>query len=611
MFDIKENLKKLPDTPGVYMHKDELGQVIYVGKAVSLRNRVRQYFQASANSNPKVRAMVSHIAEFEYITCATEMEALILENNLIKKYQPKYNVLLRDDKTYPYIKVTTSEEYPRVVKTRIIKKDGDRYFGPYSDAGAVNLIVDLMNNIYSLKRCSMTEFPKGHRPCLNYHIKKCVGVCIGKADREEYLADIDKVIEFLSGREKPLIKHLTDLMQTASSDMRFEEAAVYRDYITAAESISEKQRVTMISGRDLDVVLTVKDDKNSFVVLFTVRYGKLSGRETFQVQASDGDDRGEITAEFIKQYYSQWAQVPPEILVETELPENELLEEFLSRDGRKVRIFVPQKGDKRNLLRLAQSDVTEMVKTLADKAQANYEKERALSEEVAWTLREGGFSCGEGPYRIESYDISNTNGVDSVGAMVVFEGTRKVRKDYRRFKIKTVEGPDDYGSLQEMLYRRFKRAKEGDPAFAILPDAIFMDGGQGQVTAAEKVLAAMKLDIPVAGMAKDDSHRTRAIVFADGREIDLRQHPVLFKYCGTIQEEVHRFAIEYHRNLRNKNSIHSVLDSIQGVGPTRRNALLNHFKTVEAIKKATAAELAEVPGITEAVAENIVKFFGK
>ena len=593
------------------MHKDELGQVIYVGKAVSLRNRVRQYFQASANSNPKVRAMVSHIAEFEYITCATEMEALILENNLIKKYQPKYNVLLRDDKTYPYIKVTTSEEYPRVVKTRIIKKDGDRYFGPYSDAGAVNLIVDLMNNIYSLKRCSMTEFPKGHRPCLNYHIKKCVGVCVGKADREEYLGDIDKVIEFLSGREKPLIKHLTDLMQAASSDMRFEEAAIYRDYITAAESISEKQRVTMISGRDLDVVLTVKDDKNSFVVLFTVRDGKLSGRETFQVQASDGDDRGEITAEFIKQYYSQWAQVPPEILVETELPENELLEEFLSRDGRKVRIFVPQKGDKRNLLRLAQSDVTEMVKTLADKAQANYEKERALSEEVAWTLREGGFSCGEGPYRIESYDISNTNGVDSVGAMVVFEGTRKVRKDYRRFKIKTVEGPDDYGSLQEMLYRRFKRAKEGDPAFAILPDAIFMDGGQGQVTAAEKVLAAMKLDIPVAGMAKDDSHRTRAIVFADGREIDLKQHPVLFKYCGTIQEEVHRFAIEYHRNLRNKNSIHSVLDSIQGVGPTRRNALLNHFKTVEAIKKATAAELAEVPGITEAVAENIVKFFGK
>lgn len=611
MFDIKENLKKLPDTPGVYMHKDELGQVIYVGKAVSLRNRVRQYFQASANSNPKVRAMVSHIAEFEYITCATEMEALILENNLIKKYQPKYNVLLRDDKTYPYIKVTTSEEYPRVVKTRIIKKDGDRYFGPYSDAGAVNLIVDLMNNIYSLKRCSMTEFPKGHRPCLNYHIKKCVGVCIGKADREEYLADIDKVIEFLSGREKPLIRHLTELMQEASSDMRFEEAAVYRDYITAAESISEKQRVTMISGRDLDVVLTVKDEKNSFVVLFTVRDGKLSGRETFQVQASDGDDRGEITAEFIKQYYSQWAQVPPEILVETELPENDLLEEFLSRDGRKVRIFVPQKGDKRNLLRLAQSDVTEMVKTLADKTQANYEKERALSEEVAWTLREGGFSCGEGPYRIESYDISNTNGVDSVGAMVVFEGTRKVRKDYRRFKIKTVEGPDDYGSLQEMLYRRFKRAKEGDPAFAVLPDAIFMDGGQGQVTAAEKVLAAMKLDIPVAGMAKDDSHRTRAIVFADGREIDLRQHPVLFKYCGTIQEEVHRFAIEYHRNLRNKNSIHSVLDSIQGVGPTRRNALLNHFKTVEAIKKATAAELAEVPGITEAVAENIVKFFGK
>lgn len=608
MFDIKENLKKLPDTPGVYMHKDELGQVIYVGKAVSLRNRVRQYFQASANSNPKVRAMVSHIAEFEYITCATEMEALILENNLIKKYQPKYNVLLRDDKTYPYIKVTTSEDYPRVVKTRIIKKDGDRYFGPYSDAGAVNLIVDLMNNIYSLKRCPATEFPPGHRPCLNYHIKKCRGVCTGKVDKACYRAEIDKVIEFLSGKEKPLIKHLTELMQSASADMRFEEAAVFRDYIAAAEAISEKQRVTMTGGRDLDVVLTVKDDKNSFVVLFTVRDGKLSGRETFQVQASEGDDRGEITAEFIKQYYSQWAQVPPEILVESEIPDAHLLEEFLSREGRKVHIFVPQRGDKRSLLKLAQSDVTEMVKTLADKAQANYEKESALAGEVGAVI---GVRYPGRPFRIESYDISNTNGVDSVGAMVVFEGTRKVRKDYRRFKIKTVEGPDDYGSLQEMLYRRFKRAREGDPAFATLPDAIFMDGGQGQVTAALKVLRAMKLDIPVVGMAKDDSHRTRAIVFEGGEEIDLKQHPVLFKYCGTIQEEVHRFAIDYHRSLRNKNAIHSVLDNIQGVGPTRRNALLNHFNSVENIKKASVAELTEVPGITEAVAENIVKFFRK
>lgn len=613
MFDIKENLKKLPDCPGVYMHKDELGQVIYVGKAVSLKNRVRQYFQASANSNPKVRAMVSHIAEFEYITCATEMEALILENNLIKKYMPKYNVLLRDDKTYPYIKVTASEDYPRVVKTRLIKKDGDKYFGPYSDAGAVNLIVDLMNDIYSLKRCSLTEFPPGHRPCLNYHIKKCTGVCTGKADREQYIADVEKVVEFLSGREKPLIRHLNDLMEEASDAMRYEDAALYRDYIAAAESIGEKQRVTMISDKDLDVVLTVKDEKNSFVVLFTVRDGKLSGRETFQVQSAEVDGREEITAEFIKQYYSRWAQVPPEILVEAPLPENELLQDFLSGQGRRVRIFVPQKGNKKELLSLAQSDVIEMVKTLADKAQANRDKEATLSREVSMVLKGTGIRLDEGikegPYRIEAYDISNTNGVDSVGAMVVFEGIKKVRKDYRRFKIKTVEGPDDYGSLQEMLYRRFRRAKEGDPAFGVIPDAIFMDGGQGQVTAAQKVLAAMNLQIPVVGMAKDDSHRTRCIVFADGRELDLRERPVLFKYCGAIQEEVHRFAIDYHRSLRNKRTLHSVLDDVPGVGEARRNALLNHFKTVEAIKKATVSQLTEVPSITEKVAANIVNYF--
>lgn len=592
------------------MHKDKLGQIIYVGKAISLKNRVRQYFQSAAKSNPKVRAMVSNIAEFEYITCSTEMEALILECNLIKKYMPKYNVLLRDDKTYPYIMVTTTEDFPRVLKTRIIAKDGNRYFGPYSDAGAVNQIVELLSNIYSLKRCSAKEFPLNFRPCLNYHINQCKGVCVGKVSKEEYRQSIDKVIEFLSGKEKPLLRSLEEKMQQASEKLEFEEAAKYRDYISSIKAISETQRVTMIHDKDLDVVLPVKDQQNSFIVLFTVRDGKLSGRETFQIQTDENDNRDEMVAEFIKQYYSQWAVVPPEILVESTPPDIELLEEFLSREGRKVRIFVPQKGEKKALLNLAQSDCIEMVKTLSEKAKSNQEKQTAIKAEIESVIREAGYTPSDKQaYRIESYDISNTNGVDSVGAMIVFEGLKRIRKDYRRFKIKTIEGPNDYGSLQEMIYRRFKRAKAGDPAFIKMPDAIFMDGGQGQVTAARKVLIALGIDLPVVGMAKDDSHRTRAIVFEDGREILLRDRNLLFKYAGTIQEEVHRFAIDYHRSLRSKNAIHSVLDNISGVGPTRRNALLNHFQTIETIKQASVEELMKVPGITESVAENIKEYF--
>ncbi len=609
-FDIQENLKKLPNSPGVYLHKDKLGQVIYVGKAVSLRNRVRQYFQSGAKSNPKVRAMVSHIAEFEYITCGTEMEALILECNLIKKYMPKYNVLLRDDKTYPYIKVTTTEEFPRVIKTRIIAKDGNKYFGPYSDAGAVNQIVELLANIYSLKRCSTQEFSMNHRPCLNYHISQCKGVCAGKVNREEYRQSIDKVLEFLGGKEKPLLKSLEKKMLEASENLEFEEAARYRDYINSIKAISETQRVTMAADKDLDVVLPVKDENNSFIALFTVRDGKLSGRETFQIQTDEKDDRAEMVTEFIKQYYSQWAVVPPEILVESLPQETELLEEFLAREGRKVRIFVPQKGEKRALLKMAQSDCIEMVKTLSQKARLTEEKQNAVKDQIAELLRKAGYSPEmKAAYRIESYDVSNTNGVDSVGAMVVFEGLKRIRKDYRRFKIKTVEGPDDYGSLQEMIYRRFKRAQAGDPAFVKMPDVIFMDGGQGAGTGRREVLTAMGLDIPVVGMAKDDSHRTRAIVFEDGSELELKEHPMLFKYTGTIQEEVHRFAIDYHRTLHSKNTIRSVLDNISGVGPTRRNALLNHFETVEAIKKADVQELMKVPGITESIAKNIVEYF--
>lgn len=606
MFDIKENLKKLPDCPGVYMHKDKLGQVIYVGKAISLRNRVRQYFQSSANHSPKVKAMVANIAEFEYITCQTEMEALILECNLIKKYSPKYNVLLRDDKTYPYIKVTVQEDYPRVLKTRLIKKDGSRYFGPYSDAGAVNKIVELLNKVFVLKRCSAASFPADFRPCLNYHIKECRGICTGDISKEDYRKYVDRAIDFLNGKNKPLIDYLTDRMNEAANKMEYEEAAVYRDYIISAKALGETQRVTVVGGKDMDMVLPVGSGENASVVLFTVRGGKLSGREVFNMDTLGDDDYDSLVGGFIKQYYSRWAVVPGEIAVMRELAEAELIEKYLENleNGRKVKIFVPQKGDKKALLELAKRDVVEMSKTLEIKVANAREKEEKLREMLASVTGKAKES-----YRVESYDISNTNGVDTVGAMVVFENLKPVRRDYRRFRIKTVEGPDDYGSLYEMLTRRFKRAIDGDKSFNIIPDIILMDGGRGQVSVAERVMRELELHVTVLGMAKDDSHRTRALVDASGYEFELKDNPLLFKYCGTIQEEVHRFAIEYHRSLHNRNSIGSVLDNIKGIGPTKRNALLSYFNSIEDIKKADVEKLMEVDGITEKNAMAIKEYF--
>lgn len=615
MFDIKENLKKLPASPGVYMHKDSLGQVIYVGKAVSLRNRVRQYFQSYGKSTPKLRALTSQIAEFEVITCASEMEALILECNLIKKYQPKYNVLLRDDKTYPYILVTTSEKYPRVLKTRIIKKDGNRYFGPFSDVGAVNLIVDQLNDIYGLKRCSAESFPKGFRPCLNYHIKQCQGICNGDVDEKSYSEKIEGILDFLGGKNKEFIRKVKEDMEVASHEMRFEDAARARDLLASLEALSQAQRVTMVSGRDMDIVIPVKDEENSFVVLFTVRDGKLIGRETFDIDSLEGDEKKVLISEFLKQYYEKWADVPHDILV-PELPDEvKLLEEYLGRDRHKVSISVPKKGERLAIMKLAKKDTQEMLNTIKDRQKAGREKSDRLKKEMESIVKDACTATGlrfkkpKGEYRVESYDISNTNGIDSVGAMVVFEGIRKIRKDYRRFKIKTVSGPDDYASLKEIIFRRLNRANEGDPAFKILPDIIFMDGGIGQVGAAIKAMEEAKTFVPVIGLAKDDSHRTRAIVFSNGKELELKEHPLLFKYAGTIQEEVHRFAIEYHRNLHGKRAISSVLDEIDGIGPRRRNALLAHFGSIDAIKKASAQELAEVNGMNRACAEAVKKFF--
>lgn len=615
MFDIEENLKKLPDTPGVYIHKDKLGQVIYVGKAISLKNRVRQYFRLSKTADPKLRALAANIEEFEYINCATEMEALILECNLIKKYMPKYNVLLRDDKTYPYIKITMNEDYPRVIKTRLVDNDGGKYFGPYSDAGAVNEIVDMVNDIYALKRCSARSFPSGAKPCLNYHIDRCGGICTGNIDKEDYRDRIDKIVEFLNGKNKPVLDMLTGKMNEAAEKLDFENAAKYRDKITAVKAISEMQRVVILGAGDMDMVLVLRGTGKLYAVVFFIRGGKLSGRESFLMQAEESDSNENVAAQFVKQYYSDIGSVPHEILVEAELPEKELIQEYLSGiAGRLVKITVPKKGDKKALLDLARRDVTEMAKSIDERAKAARERSEALSSEIAKALIEIGYKVpqlqsGARGYRIEAYDISNTNGIDSVGAMVVFEGAKPVKKDYRRFKIKTIEGPNDYASLQEVIYRRFRRAEAGDSGFSHLPDFLFMDGGQGQVTAVQQILKAMKIDIPVVGMAKDDHHRTRALVSGDGREAALAGRNLLFKYVGTVQEEVHRFAIEYHRGIRNKKMLTSVLDEIEGIGPAKRNALLSHFGSVDAIKKASEEELAAVKGITRANAGKIREYF--
>ena len=611
MFDIKENLKKLPDSPGVYIHKDRLGEVIYVGKAVSLRNRVRQYFQSQKNMDSKVSAMVSHIAEFEYITTATEMEALILECNLIKRYSPKYNILLRDDKTYPYIKITMKEDYPRILKTRRVENDGARYFGPYSDAGAVNRIVDLMGEIYRLKKCSAQRFPKGFRPCLNYHIEQCRGICTGYVSKDEYRETVNKVAEFLGGSTKPLVNEMKAKLEAAAEQLDFETAAKYRDNIMALEAINEKQRVVLRSDKDMDIILTLKGREDSFIVVFYVRDGKLSGRENFEMHTEGEESSGEMISSFIKQYYGELTSGPKEILTEEALSDANILSDYLSQLwGRKTSVFMPLKGEKKAILDLARKDVVEMAKTIDDRAEARAEREDSLRKQI-----DAVYSClknGPHGYRVEAYDISDINGVDSVGAMVVFDGSRRLKKDYRRFKVKTVEEPDDYGSMQEVLYRRFKRAQADDAAFNTYPDMLFIDGGKGHVAAANKVLRAMQIDIPAFGMAKDDSHRTKELVYEKDGEfstIQIKDSPLLFKYVGNIQEEVHRFAIDYHRTLRTKNMLTSVLDEIEGIGPVKRNSLLAYFGSVDRIKAAAAEELVKVDGITEKNAQNILKYF--
>lgn len=629
MFDINEELKKLPTCPGVYMHKDRLGTVIYVGKAVNLRNRVRQYFRNSSQHSPKVRSMVSNIAEFDYITCGTEMEALILECNLIKKYMPKYNILLKDDKTYPYIEVTMSEEFPRVIRTREVKRDENRYFGPYSDSTAVWRILKMIDEMYPLKKCSTLHFPENTRPCLNYFIGKCKGICVGKADREEYLEMIRDILGILGGKAAGVIRKLEGKMMEASDALKYEEAAKYRDYIRALRSLSEKQRATMVREHDIDILIPIRTHHNQIVAQYRVREGKMIGREIIYMNDETESTREELLSAFLKQYYLSTSRIPKEVIVPVHPEEEDLISELLNHIDEmnakagtdvphKTRLYIPERGEKKAILDMTLADSVELARSLDERADRDEERKKNLRQKISELIRRTAEIDGTIPrlleeddeeeYRVEAYDISNMNGLDTVGAMVVYEGSRPVRNDYRKFRIRTAEG-DDYGSLQEVMYRRLKRAREGDPGFSRYPDIMFIDGGLGQVHAVKAVMDAFRLTIPVVGLAKDDAHRTRAVVFTDGSEIDLKSEPLLFSYAGNIQEEVHRFAITFHRGTRGKKMTHSVLEEIPKIGPKRRKALMEKFRSIDAIRKASYEELMETEGMNSKAAESVLEFF--
>ncbi|MDO4805352.1 MAG: excinuclease ABC subunit UvrC, partial [Lachnospiraceae bacterium] len=618
-FVIEEELKKLPGRPGVYIMHDRHDAIIYVGKAVSLKNRVRQYFQKSYKRSPKIERMVTHIDHFEYIVTDSELEALVLESNLIKEHRPKYNTMLKDDKNYPYIRVTANEAFPRIMLARSMKKDKTLYFGPYVNSSAVRDTIELLRKLYKVRSCSrkLPEDIGKDRPCLYYHIGQCPAPCQGYISEEKYKESIDRMALFLKGRYQEEIDELTRKMNAASEEMRFEEAAAYRDLIESVRQIGERQKITGTDDNDRDIIAIAMDavtgndpdhpydfsidgpkaqpdflgSRNAVVQVFFVRGGKLIGREHFFLTADDTDDPGQVLSSFVTQYYSGAPFVPKELMLETDIPDRELIEQWLAgRRGSKVAVKVPQRGMKEKLVALAH-DNAEMVLS-KDRERLKREELRTIGavREIAALL---GLKKAD---RMESYDISNISGIDSVGSMVVYERGKPRKSDYRKFRIKWVDGPNDYASMEEVLTRRYKRANEGDEGFTRLPDVILMDGGKGQVHVAEKVLGELGFDIPVAGMVKDDNHRTRGLYFRD-REIPIERDSEGFKLLTRIQDEVHRFAIEYHRQLRSKGQVHSVLDDIEGIGPSRRKALMRTFKSVEAVRDATVEELSSAPSM--------------
>lgn len=618
MFNIEEELKKLPASPGVYIMHDEKDAIIYVGKAISLKNRVRQYFQSSRNKTAKIERMVSHITRFEYIVTDSEMEALVLECNLIKEHRPKYNTMLVDDKTYPYIKVTVAENYPRVLFTRMAKKDKSRYFGPYTSAQAVKDTIELLRKMYKIRTCSKSikENENNDRPCLYYHMKQCDAPCNHYISKEEYGENIKKVIEFLNGNYTDTLKNLTEKMQKASDEMNFEEAIVYRDLIGSVKAIAQKQKITDSNNlENRDVLALATEGEDGIMQVFFIRDGKLIGREHFHMNIPVGETKGQTIVSFIKQFYAGTPFIPKELMIQEEIEEQEILEEWLStKRGQRVHIRVPKKGTKERMVELAKRNA-ELV-LAQDKERIKREEGRTIGamKEIADLL---GL---ERINRVEAFDISNISGYNSVGSMIVYEKGKPKNSDYRKFKIKSVEGPDDYASMEEVLTRRFlhgieekkemeeKQLDDELGSFTKFPDLIMMDGGKGQVHIAEKVLEALKLNIPVCGMVKDDNHRTRGLYFHDV-ELPIDTHSEGFQLITRIQDEAHRFAIEFHRSLRSKTQVHSILDDIDGIGEKRRKALLRRFKSVENIKEATLEELASTESMNQRAAETVYRFF--
>ena len=602
MFDIQEHLKQLPAEPGVYLMKDKFDNIIYVGKAKILKNRVRQYFQSSKNHSSKVKSMVKNIDKFEYIITDSELEALILECNLIKKYKPKYNVLLRDDKTYPYIKVTTNEDFPRVLKVRKVIKDKAKYFGPYTNTTAVNDTLDIIKNIYPIRTCNIDierAIKTNMRPCLNLHIKRCVGPCTGNVTKEEYNKMIEEIILFLSGKEEKLIDILKEKMNKCAMDFNFEEAAIYRDKIKSLEDMMEKQKIdTSTSDLNQDVIAMARAHDEACVQVFFVRNGKIVGREHFILEGVMDSTRESILGSFVKQFYMEQEYVPKEIIIEEEIEDSFILSEWLSsKKGQKVTIRVPQKGEKKSLIEMVRKNAIEYLEKFSDMNKRKYEKSIGALEELKQIL-----NLDNIPKRIESFDISNIQGVDSIGSMVVFTNGKKDEKEYRRYKIKTVIGPNDYDSMAEIVERRLK--------YGDFPDLMLLDGGKGQVSAVKKVLNKYNVEIPLWGMYKDDKHRTKGLISQE-KEIELDRTSNLYRFVASIQEEVHNYAISYHRSLRNKSLTKSELDDIQGIGEKRKKALLNHFKDIEAIKKATFEELLEVEGMNKTSSESVYNYFRK
>lgn len=619
MFNLEEQLKALPDKPGVYIMKDSTGEIIYIGKAISLKNRVRQYFQSSKNHSPKVMAMVENIDEFEYILTDSELEALILECNLIKKHKPKYNILLKDDKQYPYIKVTMNEEYPRVLMTRRIDKDKARYFGPYSGAFAVRETIEVINKLFPVRTCSKTFGGNvKNRPCLNYYIGRCVAPCQGDVNNEDYRSMMKDICLFLSGRQDELVSELERKMDAASENMEYEKAADYRDKINAVKQIQEKQKVLSSTMEDEDVIALAQSGDKACIQIFFIRGGKLNGREHFIITDIENISSKEILTEFVKQFYSGTVFIPKDIIIQEEIDELDVIESWLTgKRGSRVNIRVPKIGEKKQLMDMVAENAGIILENFSEKLI----REKEMSEGAVEGLSEI-LGLDNIPRRIEAFDISNIQGVDPVGSMVVFLDGKPKNSEYRRFKIKTVIGANDYASMQEVIERRFRHGLEelemikkqsisGDSGkFSNLPNLVLIDGGEGQVNSAKEVLDGLNIDIPVCGMVKDSRHRTRGLIYK-GSEVDISAHSDVFMLITRIQDEAHRFAVSYHRSLRDKGMVRSILNEIDGIGEVRRKALMKHFGSIDAIKQADVEELRNVEGMDSKSAGSVYDFFHK